>query len=194
MSAQVASPAAKGSGRGSPADPVRAPIGTHAWGMWKPRRGPAVTAGRPTVREAEARGGTGWPKKLMPVAERQQETGTTWLAPSLAIPDNAATLLSWLGLIALDGGLARAEPKTLRCRLLYTAGKLVRGGRRGPAESPCNLALGKCHSHRLGPDHRPATPTLTSSKPTRDHGRSNPGARGTAGRRPASRATVIPGP
>ena len=64
------------------------PIGTHACGTWKPRRGPAVTAGRPTVREAEAPGGTGWPKKLMPVAERQQETGTTWLAPSLAVPDN----------------------------------------------------------------------------------------------------------
>ena len=64
------------------------PIGTHACGTWKPRRGPAVTAGRPTVREAEAPGGTGWPKKQMPVAERQQETGTTWLAPSLAAPDN----------------------------------------------------------------------------------------------------------
>ena len=64
------------------------PIGTHACGTWKPCRGPAVTAGRPTVREAEAPGGTGWPKKLMPVAERQQETGTTWLAPSLAVPDN----------------------------------------------------------------------------------------------------------
>ena len=71
-----------------------------------------------------------------PVAERQQETGTTWLAPSLAIPDNAATLLSWLRLIALDGGLARAGPKALRYRLLCTAVKLVRGGRRGPAEIP----------------------------------------------------------
>jgi len=38
-------------------------------------------------------------------------------------------LLSWLRLIALDGDLAKAEPKTLRYRILHTAGKLVRGGR-----------------------------------------------------------------
>jgi hypothetical protein len=35
---------------------------------------------------------------------------TAWLAASLT----AATLLSWLRLIALDGDLARAEPKALR--------------------------------------------------------------------------------
>jgi hypothetical protein len=32
--------------------------------------------------------------------------------------------------VALDGGLARAEPKTLRYRILHAAGRLVRGGRR----------------------------------------------------------------
>ena len=47
-----------------------------------------LAAGRPTVREAEAPGGTEWPKKRMPVAERQQETGAIWLVPSLAILDN----------------------------------------------------------------------------------------------------------
>jgi hypothetical protein len=31
--------------------------------------------GRPTVREAEVRGGNRTPKKRMPVAERQQESG-----------------------------------------------------------------------------------------------------------------------
>jgi hypothetical protein len=51
---------------------------------------------------------------------------SAWLATSLI----AATLLSWLRLIALDGDLARAEPKTLRYRVLHAAGKLVRGGRR----------------------------------------------------------------
>jgi len=39
-------------------------------------------------------------------------------------------LLTWLKLIALDGDLARAEPKTLRYRLLHAAARLVRGGRR----------------------------------------------------------------
>jgi len=39
-------------------------------------------------------------------------------------------LLAWLKLIALDGDLARAEPKTLRYRLLHAAARLVHGGRR----------------------------------------------------------------
>ena len=33
-------------------------------------------SGRPAVRAADAAAGTGWSKKRMPVAERQQETGT----------------------------------------------------------------------------------------------------------------------
>jgi hypothetical protein len=44
-------------------------------------------------------------------------------------------LLSWLRLIALDGDLAKAEPKTLR-RVLHAAGKLVRGGRRRRLKIP----------------------------------------------------------
>ena len=42
----------------------------------------------------------------------------------------ASILLAWLRLTALDGDLARAEPKTLRYRLLHAAARLVRGGRR----------------------------------------------------------------
>jgi len=42
----------------------------------------------------------------------------------------AAALLAWLRLLALDGDLAKAEPKTLRYRLLHAAGRLVRSGRR----------------------------------------------------------------
>ena len=42
----------------------------------------------------------------------------------------ACILLAWLRLTALDGDLARAEPKTLRYRLLHAAARLVRGGRR----------------------------------------------------------------
>src|SRR5215471_12614372 len=46
-----------------------------------------------------------------------------WQAAALA----AATLLAWLKLLALDGSLARAEPKTLRYRILHAAAKLTRG-------------------------------------------------------------------
>ena len=52
---------------------------------------------------------------------------SAWLSVSLI----AAGLLSWLRLIALDGDLARAEPKTLRYRVLHAAGKLIRGGAAG---------------------------------------------------------------
>ena len=49
-----------------------------------------------------------------------------WLDASMT----ACILLSWLRLLALDGKLAKAEPKTLRYRLLHAAARLVRGGRR----------------------------------------------------------------
>ena len=56
---------------------------------------------------------------------------SAWLAAALI----AAALLSWLRPIALDGDLAKAEPKTLR-RVLHAAGKLVRGGRRRRLKIP----------------------------------------------------------
>ena len=49
-----------------------------------------------------------------------------WQAAALT----AATLLAWLKLLALDGPLAKAEPKTLRYRILHTAARLTRGARR----------------------------------------------------------------
>jgi hypothetical protein len=49
-----------------------------------------------------------------------------WQAAALT----AATLLAWLKLLALDGTLAKAEPKTLRYRILHAAARLTRGGRR----------------------------------------------------------------
>jgi len=49
-----------------------------------------------------------------------------WLTAAMM----AQILLAWLKLLALDGDLARAEPKTLRYRVLHAAARLVRGGRR----------------------------------------------------------------
>jgi Transposase DDE domain group 1 len=51
---------------------------------------------------------------------------TAWMTASLT----AATLLAWLRLLALDGDLARSEPKTLRYRILHTAARLARSARR----------------------------------------------------------------
>jgi hypothetical protein len=54
------------------------------------------------------------------------EHNQTWLELSLIAQD----LLTWTRLICLDGELANAEPKRLRHRLLHTAGRIVRHGRR----------------------------------------------------------------
>jgi hypothetical protein len=54
------------------------------------------------------------------------EHNQTWLETSLIAQD----LLCWTKLTCLTGELATAEPKRLRQRLLHTAAKLVRHGRR----------------------------------------------------------------
>jgi hypothetical protein len=48
----------------------------------------------------------------------------------------AADLLAWLRLLCLSGDLAKAEPKTLRYRLLHTAARIVRGQRRRKIRIP----------------------------------------------------------
>ena len=112
---------------------------------------------------------------------------SAWLGVSLI----AAGLLSWLRLIALDGDLA--PRRTENFALPGPACRREADPRRpAAAENPRHLALGRGHRHRLGPDHCPATRTLTSENPPLRHGRSKPGAPGTPGHRPASRATVIP--
>ncbi len=54
------------------------------------------------------------------------EHNQTWLETSLIAQD----LLCWTKLLCLTGELATAEPKRLRHRLLHTAGRVVRHGRR----------------------------------------------------------------
>jgi hypothetical protein len=57
----------------------------------------------------------------------------------------AADLIAWLQLLALTGELARAEPKTLRYRILHTAARHTRGQRRRwlriPASWPWACAI-----------------------------------------------------
>jgi hypothetical protein len=60
----------------------------------------------------------------------------------------ACDLLCWLRPLCLDGPLAKAEPKTLRYRLLHTAARLVRGQRKRkikiPDAWPCARELEAC--------------------------------------------------
>ena len=63
---------------------------------------------------------------LAPMPSRDYAINQAWCAAVSLAGD----LLAWLRLLALSGELASAEPKTLRYRLLHTAGRIVRGQRR----------------------------------------------------------------
>ncbi len=57
---------------------------------------------------------------------RQANINAAWLELALAGID----LIAWTQILLLDGELAKAEPKRLRYRLLHTAARITRGGRR----------------------------------------------------------------
>jgi hypothetical protein len=48
----------------------------------------------------------------------------------------ACDLLAWLRLLCLTGPLARAEPKTLRHRILHTSARIIHGQRRRTIRIP----------------------------------------------------------
>ena len=110
-----------------------------------------------------------------------------WLTAAMI----AQILLAWLKLLALDGDLAKAEPKTLRYRVLHAAARLVRGGRRRRWKFPARLAPGPSDHPGLAADHRTTGHQLTSTDRPCDP-KGTPGACGNPGTRPASRAAVIP--
>jgi hypothetical protein len=98
------------------------PADTRGW------RGPCayIDAGH----RARARAGdvirTGKDTGLGHLPSRDYGLNKAWLDASMT----ACVLLSWLRHLALDGKLAKAEPKTLRYRLFQAAARLVHGGRR----------------------------------------------------------------
>jgi hypothetical protein len=57
---------------------------------------------------------------------REFAPNEVWLELSLIAQD----LIAWTKRLSLQGGLARAEPKRLRYRLLHQAGRIARSGRR----------------------------------------------------------------
>ena len=101
----------------------------------------------------------------------------------------AQILLAWLKLLALDGDLARAEPKTLRYRVLNAAARLVRGGRRRRWKIPRELALDRGDHPGLAAHLRTAGHRLTSTNPSLRPVQEPLGPVETPGTRPASRAT-----
>ncbi len=65
---------------------------------------------------------------------RRFAANEAWLELVLAGCD----LLAWLGTVGLDGELARAEPKTLRYRLLHVGARIVRWARQVVLRLPAN--------------------------------------------------------
>ena len=111
-----------------------------------------------------------------------------WLDASMI----ACILLSWLKLLALDGDLAKAEPKTLRYRVLHAAARLVRGGRRRTLKIAAAWPWAEEDHHRLAAHPGHPAPHLTSTEPIPPSKEGNPGARGTPGhpaRQPGHRHT-----
>ncbi len=84
----------------------------------------------------------------------------------------ACDLLCWLRLLCLDGPLAKAEPKTLRYRLLHTTVRLVRGQRKRklkiPQAWPWARELEACFlaAFALPPPTRATTPLTQRSQGT----------------------------
>ena len=79
-----------------------------------------------TQATVEARIRCGKAAGLRHLPSRNYQVNTAWCqAASIA-----CDLLAWLRLLALDGDLATAEPKTLRYKILHTAGRIVKGQRR----------------------------------------------------------------
>jgi hypothetical protein len=112
-----------------------------------------------------------------------------WLAAAVI----AAALLAWLRLLALDGSLARAEPKTLRHRLLHAAGRLTRSRRRHLKIAATWPWATRWCPPRTAP--LPCPGALTSDNTiSATNKEPNPGASGTPATRPASRAAVVPRP
>lgn len=69
---------------------------------------------------------------LAHLPSRDYEINSAWCV-AVAI---ATDLLAWTQLLTLDGDLAKAEPKTLRYRLLHTAARITRGQRRRHLKIP----------------------------------------------------------
>ena len=84
-----------------------------------------------------------------------------WLTAAMI----AQILLAWLKLLALDGDLARAEPKTLRYRVLNAAARLVLRRAAAPLEIPRELALDRGDHPGLAAHLRTTGHRLTSTKP-----------------------------
>ena len=92
---------------------------------------------------------------------RDYQVNTAWCqAASIA-----CDLLAWLRLLALDGDLAKAEPKTLRYKILHTAGRIVKGQRRRHLKIAASWPWARDIAERVHPDPGPAAAMTRPPRP-----------------------------
>lgn len=96
-----------------------------------------------------------------------------WLACALMAID----LVAWTQTILLhdDPALAKAEPKTLRYRLLHVAGRLTRGPTTSPTQDRKDMALGRRAGLRVPPPARAPDPADLTWRPYPTKITDNPG-------------------
>ena len=94
----------------------------------------------------------------------------------------AVDLLAWTQTILLHDhpALARAEPKTLRYRLLHVAARLIRGGRRLRLRLDRHWPWAAAPRRRLRPLRRPAATRPLNHSPDPTTGAGEPGDPGRA--------------
>lgn len=111
------------------------------------------------------------------------QINAAWLTASMT----GQIRLAWLKLLALDGDFAKAEPKTLRYRVLHAAARLVRGGRKRRLKIQATWPWADAITaawHRI--DALPQAPD--QRKPSLRHRKGTPRPVEPPAARPASRA------
>jgi len=93
---------------------------------------------------------------------RDYKVNQAWLTAAMT----AQILLAWLKLLALDGDLAKAEPKTLRYKVLHAAARLVHGGRRRRLKIAANWPWAETITRAWQRVHALPQPNLTCANPS----------------------------
>ena len=101
---------------------------------------------------------------------KQYAMNEVWLEIVLLAHD----LLVWTQALALDGELAKAEPKRLRYRLLHVAARLAFSGRQAKLHLPARLAMDRGAQGRVRETHERSPPRPADHQPPRHHPPSRP--------------------
>gem|GEM_PF-1466644 len=119
------------------------------------------------IRCGKATGLAKWPSGSFAI-------NTAWITAAAIAID----LLCWTRLLLLDGALAKAEPATLRYRLLHAAARLISHARMGDPADLRNITLGTRFRRRVQPRRRdPLTAVTLPQQPRKEYDQRERGTR-----------------